>query len=738
MSTYQPPSPPSPRAQTQPTTEAPAPAPTSAPRLKRRKVPDERKRTARACDQCRRWKEKCEGGIPCRKCSHLGRPCRVRGVPVSQDISTRDALVELQERAMYMERILKHAFKGIALDTKSLRQMAMALSDETEKEMQETDEVELTMEEEECTIDPVEDTVTHFSGEFSYWNFSMRVKRQIEDRMASSLNQAQPNQLSNYPRAKQLRSSSRTLAAAGSCIPPRHIAEFLIGIFFKHAVTHYFYVDRPWLLSRLTALYAAPETLCSKDAPVISIILTVFAIGTQYAYLEADSAPASSRQSFSEDELGTMFYQEAIRLLPEIIEVSSLESVQACLLFAAYALPIDAAGLGYVYINLTIRLAMQNGMHRRCVGEPFSAAMMETRNRVWWTAYAMERKISIFHGRPLGMLRSDVDTHLPVALSEQVSTASYMVASIHLTHHLEDFYKEISLLRTTPKQDLPLLLSQLADRKNDLERWRSTLPLVVQKNDGHPVDRSTAHLKLEHCLLRMFIGRPFLFSRGSPSNPTSPATDPSGTAQKPTPRQELVSCCITAANDAISICSTLRDDDGGPGLARASYIEYSSCRAALLVLIAYSIQDHSDHFRKALRVGLDMIREMAASGESARSEVELIEALERALVRLRSFDERDKVGKVASDYEEFKQWESMWKRQNDGDCTPGGAVAGSIQETWPTSEMIPSGMAESSANLGPLRLFDGAAEWLVRWRKCVAKGAAASRNADVGRFSVSS
>lgn len=138
-----------------------------------------------------------------------------------------------------------------------------------------------------------------------------------------------------------------------------------------------------------------------------------------------------------------MFYQEAIRLLPEIIELSSLESVQACLLLAAYALPIDAAGLGYVYINLTIRLAMQNGMHRRCVGKTFSAAMMETRNRVWWTAYAMERKISIFHGRPLGMLRSDVDTHLPVDAGDQDSTAVYMLASIHLTHHLEDFYKEM-------------------------------------------------------------------------------------------------------------------------------------------------------------------------------------------------------------------------------------------------------------------------------------------------------
>ncbi|EDP48728.1 fungal specific transcription factor, putative [Aspergillus fumigatus A1163] len=656
MSAYQSPVPPGSRPQS--STEAPAP------RLQRRKVTDERKRTARA------------------KCSHLGRPCRVRGMPVSQDIgyvvkvthqyfvqadaaSTRDAFLELQERGMYMERILKHAFKGIALDTKSLGQMALSI-EETEKGPQtETDEAELAVEE-ECTIDPVEDTVTHFSGEFSYWNFSMRVKRQIEDRMAAStsapLSQTPPNQISNYPRAKQLRSSSRTLAAAISCIPPRHIAEFLVNIFFKHAVTHYFYVDRSWLRTRLAALYTNPGSLTSKEAPVLGIILTIFAIGTQYAYLEAKPAPASSGQTqdFSEDELGTMFYQEAIRLLPEIIELSSLESVQACLLLAAYALPIDAAGLGYVYINLTIRLAMQNGMHRRCVGKTFSAAMMETRNRVWWTAYAMER----------------------------------------------------SLLRTTPKQDFPLLLSRLADRKTDLEKWWSSLQLTIPKNDAQtPVDRSTAHIKLEHCLLRMFIGRPFLFSRGSPSNPTSPATPPSGTGQQLTPRQELVTCCITAAADAISICSTLRDSDSGPGLARASYIEYSSCRAALLVLIAYSIQDRSDHFRKALRVGLDMIREMAATGESARSEVELIEVLERALVRLRSFDE---VGKVASDYEEFKQWESMWKRQNDGNCNSFETVAGSIHEQgWPTGEMDPSGMAESNENLGSLRLFDGAAEWAL-------------------------
>lgn len=80
-----------------------------------------------------------------------------------------------------MERILKHAFKGIALDDKSLRQMAMALSsDETDKETQETDEAELTMEEEECTIDPVEDTVAR--AFFSICRWRLFHARQASDR----------------------------------------------------------------------------------------------------------------------------------------------------------------------------------------------------------------------------------------------------------------------------------------------------------------------------------------------------------------------------------------------------------------------------------------------------------------------------------------------------------------------------------------------------------------------------
>lgn len=74
------------------------------------------------------------------------------------------------------------------------------------------------------------------------------------------------------------------------------------------------------------------------------------------------------------------------------------------------------------------------------------------------------------------------------------------------------------------------------------------------------------------------------------------------------------------------------------GLAKSSYTEYSSCRASLLVLIAYSICYRTNQFSDTLRRGLNAIREMASVGDSARSEVSLLEALESALHRLHVFD----------------------------------------------------------------------------------------------------
>lgn len=61
-----------------------------------------------------------------------------------------------------MEQILKQRVEGISLDTNSLAQMANSLSleDKASPAVCDAVDVELAIEEESCTMDPVGDTIT--------------------------------------------------------------------------------------------------------------------------------------------------------------------------------------------------------------------------------------------------------------------------------------------------------------------------------------------------------------------------------------------------------------------------------------------------------------------------------------------------------------------------------------------------------------------------------------------------
>jgi hypothetical protein len=156
-------------------------------------------------------------------------------------------------------------------------------------------------------------------------------------------------------------------------------------------------------MEKLDTAYENASALTRRDVSTVCILFIVLAIGTQYAYLDSHSELSHSRHKnleagqsrFTEDSLGIMFYQQACRLVPDVITIASLESVQACLLIGLYTLPLDASGLSYIYLNLAVKLAIQNGMHRRSNGEGLSLVVRETRNRVWWTAYTTEKYAAI-------------------------------------------------------------------------------------------------------------------------------------------------------------------------------------------------------------------------------------------------------------------------------------------------------------------------------------------------------
>lgn len=215
--------------------------------------------------------------------------------------------------------------------------------------------------------------------------------------------------------------------------------------------------------------------------------------------------------------------------------------------------------------------------------------------------------------------------------------------------------------------------------------WWATLPEETYCRDLNPLSghfRSNVHLRLDYCLTRIFIGRPFLFSnmKGISRTLTAGSQQRTQTARSKG-RSTLVTDCVEAALEIIDLCRLLRDETG---LARASYTEFSSCRAALLVILAQSLTKRTDRLRNALETGMGLIKIMSMGVGSARSAVNVIEALERAIRRLESWDQMQRQNNEAADsgYERFKNWEMLWKT---GPVSP--ATSAAIQGQAPSSSM---------------------------------------------------
>lgn len=259
-----------------------------------------------------------------------------------------------------------------------------------------------------------------------------------------------------YWRATQLQSPKSLVQSVLSCLPPRTVTNFLVQVYFQFAQVNCFYTEKAWLWKRLNFLYETPGRVTSEDSAWVCSVLMVLAIGTQFAHMAAGppgDSPSEAEEhedvkvptlsDDSDSDVGVTFYQMATKLIPDIITIASMESVQACLLLAHYALPLDTHGLAYTYLGLGIKMAIQNGMHRRYVGTDLDAWTVETRNRLWWTAYTVERRVSVLHGRPTSISPTEIDAELPKDLAEfrqheDVTRFANMSALIDMTLRLGD------------------------------------------------------------------------------------------------------------------------------------------------------------------------------------------------------------------------------------------------------------------------------------------------------------
>ncbi|TPX20710.1 hypothetical protein DIZ76_016605 [Coccidioides immitis] len=181
------------------------------------------------------------------------------------------------------------------------------------------------------------------------------------------------------------------------------------------ACRRYYLVQRS---STLQLLEQAIHTPALCDIISICKLLALFALGEAY----------STRTCLSEDQFpGIGYYVSATRMLRVLSEQPRIDCVEIMM----------ALELGYA-----VRFGIIMGLHLNVPQNQLpSRELQEHRNRVWWTAYILDRSWACMLGKPVSIQDEDIDVNLPSTIpwssestTEDFADTDYLIASLRIAN----------------------------------------------------------------------------------------------------------------------------------------------------------------------------------------------------------------------------------------------------------------------------------------------------------------
>ncbi|RFN45463.1 hypothetical protein FIE12Z_10329 [Fusarium flagelliforme] len=632
------------------------------------------RRTTRACDSCRHVKEKCIGTVPCGRCSRLGRSCefsnrfRRSRIPGAVSVPEKEPRVVSPdnshgyfevERIRALEYIVRH-FTGleqcnredletivskISLDNATLPRMIDGKDNESSsndgKDYMNTDATS---------------SASRGHTEFSHRAFSHRLQLRLKDQLNDSDYEYFHTEGTVRNRASpgHLLSRDVVVLEAVSLFPPPESAFVLLDVFFEYAQTNYFYTCEETLRQQLDRFYSTPTQVGKGDTAWVCVSLMVFALGIQFLHLYKSSPQdAYSISQTMDDTLASTFYRKASSLIPDLLVMDSVESVQAFLLFGIYMLPTDPAGLSCTYFGIAIKAA--TSIQQRSDSD-LSPKEIELRKRVWWTAYALERRICILHGKPFS-ISTHINAILPTDIEElqpkgRINTFPNNIAMLRLTIFIEDARDRMLAWKPSRQSQCIKTLQDIIKLRERLDDYWQSLSQETCCRDlspENPLFRSNVHLALTYHLFHILIGRSFILDESDVKAKEAPS------AEWLRLRKALSDDCVKGAVATINLCQLLKEESS---LSKSSYTEFSSCCAAILVLVAKCVSDKSKELQDASKKGMALLREMSTGVFSTSSEKCAVAALEAASDRLNLQANQDaRSVKLSEDvYRQFRDW----------------------------------------------------------------------------------
>ncbi|KAH7370038.1 fungal-specific transcription factor domain-containing protein [Rhexocercosporidium sp. MPI-PUGE-AT-0058] len=308
--------------------------------------------------------------------------------------------------------------------------------------------------------------------------------------------------------------------------PDRNETKYLLQEYFDFAMPTYRFLRRDTVEAWLENMHTEIENDSSGEIPILDAEKASIFLILATAKLYNDDVE-------KDFEFSSIYYVAAERLLTKETGKVTLKSVQARLTQCIYLLASSRVNQAWYTFGTTAQLIIALGLHRRQVYQPgntkHSNDTLEYRKRVFWSAYTLDRYLSVILGRPRIFRDEDIDQPLPNQSDIDVDFTSKIGARSRNQQSVEDgpiFHARLAkiiggisndLYPTHRNEDGGWL--QSAERWTaELKAWKESLPAFLDPSKVDPsmlisiFQRQSTVLRLAYAHALILANRPSLLS----------------------------------------------------------------------------------------------------------------------------------------------------------------------------------------------------------------------------------
>ncbi|KAF9076408.1 putative fungal-specific transcription factor [Rhodocollybia butyracea] len=399
-----------------------------------------RRRVWRACTSCRQKKIKCDGCEPtCSQCAASGAQCTWQQTKDRAALS-RHYVQELEARLLHMEGLFSQiapvleqigpsggSFGGASNSSVSIPPELAAPASEILRSIAPT----------ETTPVKVEDDVSESLGQLALDEYghmrwiggssTMSLIQSFKALTTSPLHRISPMEedpLAPGPSVNKLYFPASVFFGKVNALPgpeeveypERDLADKLVNAYFSRFHFLMPVLDKPSFLQQYHNIMNNIHNLdlIRHETAFIALIFAVFACAANL--VQDDRLTLNGRTD--EGGMGMVYYERSLVL--QYISHPNTQSahVQCYILLSSFLCSVNCLPQAWIMVGQAVRTGQDLGLHRSPRRLVISPTEKETRRKIWWGVYTLDRMLAVALGRPLGINDSDCDVEYPLDVDD--------------------------------------------------------------------------------------------------------------------------------------------------------------------------------------------------------------------------------------------------------------------------------------------------------------------------------